>query len=142
MHDLGTSFFDETRVSSAERDQLRKSVDFVVQCAQQVRRRHFPSFNTSILLLTNAAAARKYVTIGPHQSKVVLSPVKPLHVERSRATLAGFATVFVDLYLLAGASCLVVNQGGFGKFASSLGPYGCIYEAAECAEMAKYYPHD
>jgi len=128
-----------------DKSHKKSRVEYAVDCALE----HLPIDNAVLFVASDSSTvtetAVKYAAKQhrPSNAAVVVvasSSTHPLHLDRGSDFLAtttdsnwraypasAYYDIFVDLYLLSGARCVVHNNvGGYGRWASRIASHGCV----------------
>lgn len=90
-----------------------------IKCARQLGQKHNLTGDQAahkLLLLTDHARLRTFLAEG-FFTDVVSSPIVPYHFDMANEGLTGLYTTMADVVLMAHASCLTMQQSGFGRIA-------------------------
>lgn len=107
-----------------------------IHCSKQVQSHFFPNSNTrNVLFIADSSSVKEALK---SWTGIFVSTTVPVHSDEHAASLLA---VFIDLYLIASAACLVrvSENGGFPKFARYFSRRPCTYSFSECNRLAECY---
>jgi hypothetical protein len=95
-------------------------------------------FKTPILILTDNAMLRKHLRQGLFNG-FVTTPYSAIHTKQLEGDEAfkAMLTAFVDLRLLAEATCLISCPSGFSHIAVQWGQHACALTVSQCQHLVE-----